>query len=73
MTELIIVLVLIFVIGIPFTLWWWKMADRWADAEHKRFKPKADAEPVDRVVIKTTPAHAPGPGPTPGVEAKPRG
>ena len=64
--ALLIVLVLIFVIGIPFTLWWWKMADRWADAEHKRFKSKS-GPPVDRVVIKTTPA---GPGPGPG-EPKP--
>ncbi|MCC6675934.1 MAG: hypothetical protein IT436_02205 [Phycisphaerales bacterium] len=50
--ALIIVLVLIFAVGIPFTLWWWKLADRWADAEHKRFKPKGPATPVERVVIR---------------------
>lgn len=50
--ALVIVLVLIFAVGIPFTLWWWKMADRWADAEHKRFKPKTSGTPVERVVIR---------------------
>lgn len=53
MNALIIVLVLIFLVGIPFTLWWWKMADRWADAEHKRFKPKGPGQPVERVVLKS--------------------
>lgn len=52
MNALIVVLVLIFAVGIPFTLWWWKMADRWADAEHKRFKPRGPAAPVERVVIR---------------------
>lgn len=40
MTEMWIVVGLCAVLGVPFTLWWWKIADRWADAEHKRFKPK---------------------------------
>lgn len=47
--HLLIVLVLIIVVGVPFTLWWWKKADRWADAEHKRFKPKKDLR--ERVVV----------------------
>lgn len=67
--ALLIVLVLIFVIGIPFTLWWWKMADRWADAEHKRFKPKDGDKPVERVVIKGTPPAEAKPHPQP--RAKP--
>ncbi|MFA6045930.1 MAG: hypothetical protein WC718_13185 [Phycisphaerales bacterium] len=48
------VMALIIIIGIPFTLWWWKVADQWADSEHKRFKPKTDER--ERVVIKKPPA-----------------
>jgi len=48
-TELIVVCALVVVIGIPFTLWWWKQADRWADAEHKRFRVKPDER--ERVVV----------------------
>ena len=44
---------LIIIIGIPFTLWWWKVADQWADSEHKRFKPKTDDR--ERVTIKNPP------------------
>jgi len=44
-----IVIALIIVAGIPFTLWWWKKADQWADAEHKRFKVKVDTR--ERVVV----------------------
>ncbi len=46
-----IITALIAVLGVPFTLWWWKVGDQWADAEHKRFKPK-EPEPVDKVVVK---------------------
>ncbi len=46
-----IITALIAVLGVPFTLWWWKVGDQWADAEHKRFKPK-ETEPVDKVVVK---------------------
>lgn len=45
-----IIIGLVVVIGIPFTLWWWKLADKWADREHKRFKVKTDTR--ERVVIK---------------------
>ena len=45
-----IVMALVVVIGVPFTLWWWKQADKWADSEHKRFKEKADTR--DKVVVK---------------------
>lgn len=44
------VIVAVLLIGPPFTIWWWKQADKWADAEHKRFKPKVDDTP--RIVVK---------------------
>ena len=46
-----IITAIIALLGAPFTLWSCKVGDQWADAEHKRFKPK-EAEPVDRVVVK---------------------
>lgn len=50
---MIVVIIGILVIGTPFTLWWWKQADRWADSEHKRFKPDPrKADPRPKVVIK---------------------
>jgi hypothetical protein len=39
-TLAVVIMVLVVVLGVPFTLWWWKIADRWASDEHKRFKPK---------------------------------
>ncbi len=48
--ETIVVCVLVVVLGIPLTLWYWKQADKWADAEHKRFAVKED--PRERVVVK---------------------
>lgn len=50
MTEMWIVVGLVVVLGIPFTLWWWKQADKWADKEHKRFRVKEDTR--ERVVVK---------------------
>jgi hypothetical protein len=44
-----IVIVGIAVIAPPFTLLWWRQADKWADAEHKRFKVKVDTR--ERVVV----------------------
>jgi hypothetical protein len=44
------VMILVVVIGIPFTLWWWKQADKWADAEHRRFKEKPEER--DKVVVR---------------------
>ena len=44
MDVMIGVIVLCVVIGVPGTLIWWRIADRWADDEHKRFK----ARPRDR-------------------------
>jgi len=54
--EMIIVMVLVVVIGVPFTLWWWRIADRWADAEHKRFKVKTDTR--ERIVVRTPQSRA---------------
>jgi len=48
---MLIVMGLVVLVGIPFTLWWWKQADKWADAEHRRFKVKSDNRP--RTVVKT--------------------
>lgn len=50
-------IVLVLVLGIPFTLWWWKQADKWYDAEHKRFKVKEDTR--ERVVVKGEPGAKP--------------
>ncbi|MCA9287132.1 MAG: hypothetical protein KDA05_01020 [Phycisphaerales bacterium] len=40
MDVMIGIIVLCVVIGVPGTLLWWKIADQWADAEHKRFPVK---------------------------------
>ncbi|MBX3388338.1 MAG: hypothetical protein KF691_02655 [Phycisphaeraceae bacterium] len=39
------------ILGPLFVLWWWKFADNWADAEHKRFKGKTNG-PTERVVVR---------------------
>lgn len=46
-------LVLVVLLGPPFTLWWWKLGDKWADGEHKRFHAKPDTR--EKVVMKSTP------------------
>ena len=38
------------ILGVPFVLLWWRLADQWADSEHKRFKVETDTR--ERVVIK---------------------
>lgn len=45
--------------GIPFTLWWWRIADRWADSEHKRFRTVPDRR--ERIVVRTPPSEKGGP------------
>jgi hypothetical protein len=42
-----------------FTLLWWKLADKWADAEHKRFKRGPKPDEPERVVIKKPTEPAP--------------
>jgi len=43
MGLMITIIVLCAVLGVPATLAWWKVADKWADAEHKRFPTKPSA------------------------------
>lgn len=45
-----VVMVLVVGVGVPFVLWWWRQADKWADAEHKRFKQKPDT--CEKIVVK---------------------
>jgi hypothetical protein len=54
-------MIVIGVLSVPFILIWWRDMDRWADAEHKRFKPRAKGH-EDIVVVKqprATPADEP--------------
>ena len=46
-----VVIGLILTLGVPFTLWWWKEADKWADKEHRRFRTKKE-EPQERIVVR---------------------
>lgn len=46
------------ILGTPFVLIWWKVADRWADDEHKRFKVK-DPGPAP-TVVKRSDVEGPG-------------
>lgn len=52
MTAAYVIMALCVLLGVPFTLWWWREADKWADAEHKRFKPKKDDGLKDAIVVK---------------------
>jgi hypothetical protein len=47
MGLVITIIVLCVVIGVPGTLLWWRIADNWADSEHKRFptRPESRREP----------------------------
>lgn len=56
MALMVTTIVLALVGGTAFTLWWWKIADRWADAEHKRFKVKEDPRP--KVVVRSEPTES---------------
>lgn len=60
-----VVVGVILVGAVVFTLAWWWIADKWADAEHKRFGEPKVVKPEDRVVIrmpKPGEAQAPGTG-----------
>ena len=46
MGLMITIIVLCVLIGVPGTLLWWRIADKWADSEHKRFPEKPT--PSDR-------------------------
>lgn len=54
MWMLLVITVVTFVLGIPFLLWWWKLADIWLDAEHRRFKPK-DEPSANTIVVRSLP------------------
>jgi hypothetical protein len=49
---MIIVLALVAPVGVAFVLIWWKSADKWAGAEHRRFKPK-EQPTTPHVVVKS--------------------
>lgn len=53
MLEFYVVSALIIVIGVPFVLYWWKFADRWAAEEHKRFGRKPGPSVSEDVVVKS--------------------
>lgn len=42
------------VLGVPFTLLWWRDMDKWADAEHRKFKPKVKKPAGPTVLIRTS-------------------
>lgn len=44
-----ICVILVVVLGVPFTLLWWKSADKWAEEGSKRFKEEPDTR--ERVVV----------------------
>lgn len=47
----------VIVLGVPFTYYWFRWSDRWADSEKKRFKEtNADGESLNVRVIRTEPA-----------------
>lgn len=47
-----VVIIVILVGAVVFTLAWWRIADKWADKEHKRFGSPKATDPADRVVIR---------------------
>lgn len=51
-TEIIVIGAIVGVLTVVGTLAWWKLADRWVDEEHKRFKTKADQSRTDAVVVR---------------------
>ncbi|MDX2146975.1 MAG: hypothetical protein SFZ23_05585 [Planctomycetota bacterium] len=60
-----VVIAAILILGPVFTYWWWKIADRWADAEHRRFRAQPDQplQEENRVVIRDEPVNPPPPAP----------
>ncbi|HED54292.1 MAG TPA: hypothetical protein ENJ00_08840 [Phycisphaerales bacterium] len=53
----IISVVAVVVIGVPFTYFWFRWADRWADADQKRFHRKpGKQDDVMHVVIEDDPS-----------------
>lgn len=57
------VVTLVITVGaVFFTLAWWKLADKWADAEHKRFGGSKKGDGKEHVVIKGFNPKQPGEG-----------
>lgn len=50
---MIIVMVLIVALGVPFTLWWWKQADKDEAPMHRRFQEPPDQR--ERIVLPRAP------------------
>jgi hypothetical protein len=53
-TVMWICIALCIVLGVPFTLLWWRDMDKWADAEDRKFKPKVKKPTGPTVVIRTS-------------------
>ena len=53
-TVMWICIALCVVLGVPFTLLWWRDMDKWADAEHRKFKPKVKKPLGPTVLIRTS-------------------
>ena len=49
------VVLFIAIAGSLVALWWWKLADRWADEEHRRFKKKPRHTPREVTIRKDQP------------------
>lgn len=57
-------------LGVPFILLWWRDMDKWANDEHKRFKPSKPELPARTLVVAwpspQQPVPSPHPDPNPG-------
>jgi hypothetical protein len=45
-------------LGVPFTLWWWYLADKRVDAKERRFRARPDTR--ERVVVRGFESARPG-------------
>lgn len=51
-TEIIVIGSVVGVLTVIGTVAWWKLADRWVDEEHKRFKTRPERHASDAVVVR---------------------
>lgn len=51
MTVFWITLIIVGILSVPTVLIWWRIADNWSAAEHKRFKPKEAPPKPDNAEI----------------------
>ncbi|CAG1002265.1 hypothetical protein PHYC_02981 [Phycisphaerales bacterium] len=61
MKEVLFVMALVLVIGVPFTLWWRKLGDKWANKEHGR-SAAAKGDTRERVVVRAPDSKSDGGG-----------